>query len=116
MKEHVRTAVAYIAARLIGGSQSSSIYSYSTGKYTQFSGTLNTDSVSIYDYERGCYISGSSQNMYHYGDSHAITLSVMGSQFQGFDYGTSTHFSGTVNYGSVSLFDYEEGKHFQFSS
>jgi hypothetical protein len=115
MKEHVRTAIAYIAGKLISSSASSSIFNYSASRYTQFSGTVSPNNVSVYDYDKSCHISGTPQTLYHYGDSHYITLSISGSTFKGFDYGTSTHFSGNVNVRSISLFDYGEGKHFQYS-
>ena len=115
MKEHVRAAIAYVAGKLISGSESGSVFDYSTSRYTQFSGTVSAENVSIYDYGQSCYISGAPQSLYHYGDGHYVSLTIEGQTFTGFDYGTSAHFSGNVSVRNISLFDYGEGKYFQYS-
>ena len=115
MREHVRASIAYIAGKLISGSESGSVFDYATSRYIQFSGTVSEENVSIYDYSRSCYISGAPQNLYHYGDSHYVSLTIDGQSFKGFDYGTNTYFSGNVSVRNISLFDYGEGKYFQYS-
>ena len=68
--------VTYIAGRLVKGQTSSHIYDYFESKYVNFSGFVSRSSISIYDYDEGCYISESSTNLYYCGDGHHITLKV----------------------------------------
>jgi len=46
MLDHVRAGVAYIAGRMISGSDSSYVYDYSQGKHISISGSVDRDSVS----------------------------------------------------------------------
>lgn len=115
MESHTRRAIAYIAGRLISGKPSSSVYDYTEGGHVSFSGTVSQSSISVFDYDQSCYVSGSGTNLYHYGDSHYITLNADGSKFSGFDYGTSSYFAGTVSGGSVSVYDYGTSSYYQYS-
>lgn len=54
-------------------------------------------------------------SLYHYGDGHHVDLNLKdGGKFDGYDYGGSAHFDGTVTNGgpSVSLYDYGAGHHY----
>jgi hypothetical protein len=115
MESHTRRAIAYIAGRLINGGSGSSIYDYSESRYDTFGGNVSEASVSVFDYEQSCYVSGSSTNLFHYGDGHYVTLRVAGTKFSGFDYGSSNHFSGTVNGRSLSVYDYGTSSYYQYS-
>jgi hypothetical protein len=112
--DHVRAGVAYIAGRLISGSDSNHVYDYSRGRYVTMSGDVEDRSVHVYDYESRAYITGSGDNLYHYGERCHISLSVSDDTFTGYDYGTRTHFTGTVNGGAISLYDYQRGHYFNY--
>ena len=77
MKSDSRACVAYIAAGLCG-TNSSFVYDYSKAKYKNISGDIQSSNVSIYDYDRGCYISGSPTNLYDYGNNSHIQLNMNG--------------------------------------
>ena len=119
MKPNVRACVAYVAGSLISGRSSSSVYDYSQGKHISISGSVDARAVNIYDHDQGCNFGGNGSNgdfsLYHYGDSHHVSLKIQGNNFNGYDYGHSCHFSGTVNAGNISLYDYETGSHFNYS-
>ena len=115
MESHTRRAIAYVAGRLINEESRSSIYDYSESKYTNFGGNVSWSSVSIFDYEQSCYISGSSTNLYHYGDGHYVTLNVEGGQFSGFDYRSGTYFSGRASGRSLYIYDYDTSRYYQYS-
>ena len=93
MNPNTRACIAYVAAKLISGHGSSSIYDYSRSKHMSISGTVSESSVNIYVYERGCHFSGSPSNLYDYGRGSHVSLSISGNQFKGYDYGDGCHFS-----------------------
>jgi hypothetical protein len=120
MQTNTRAAVAFIAASLINGKSSSSVYDYSISKYFSISGTIEVNhKVNVYDYESRCQISGqfngSNYGLYHYGNRHHIDLKIVEDKFEGYDYGQRCHFSGNVNGTSITLYDYGISKYFNFS-
>lgn len=115
MNAHVRRAVAYIAGRLVSGSDSGAVYDYSEGRYVNIGGQVTARNVNVYDYEQRCYVAGTPNSLYHYGDGQFIQIDVNGPQFTGFDYGSGQHFSGSVQTRSVNLYDYEQGSYFNYS-
>ena len=114
MKSNTRACIAYIAACL-NGESSSHVYDHSRSKFINVSGNVSSANVNIYDYERGCYISGSPGSLYDYGNGAHIQLTVNGSQFTGYDYDSGNHFSGSVNGSSVNIYDYEKSAYFNYS-
>lgn len=115
MKDHTRRAVAYVAARLVSGQQASSVYDYATGRHVNFSGTVSSTNVNVFDYEQAAHISGSPPSLFHYGNGAHLRLATQGTTFKGFDYDTGSHFTGRVNGRSVSLFDYETSTHYNYT-
>ena len=114
MNTETRRAVALIAGALVTGRRPASIYDYSRGSYTNFSGTVG-ERVAVYDYDACCHVGGTLPSIYHYGLGAHLSLNVSGDGFKGFDYGTSSHFTGTIRGRVVSLFDYSVGAYFNFS-
>lgn len=115
MKPHVRRAIAYIAASIISKKRATAVFDYATSQYYNFSLNLSQSGIAAYDYTQNCHISGSYSSLFHYGDSHYISLKIDSNKFSGFDYGESCHFSGSVNGNSVSMFDYGVSSYFNFS-
>ena len=97
-----------IAGALVSGRRPASIYDYSCGSYTSFSGTVGK-TVSVYDYDARCHIGGALPSLYHYGLRAHLSLNVAGEKFTGYDYGTSSHFTGTVRGRLISFYDYGSG-------
>jgi len=114
MNAETRRAVAFIAGSLVSGQRRASVYDYSVGHHTSFSGQVG-ERVSVYDYDAGCHISGNLPSLYHYGASAHLTLKVVGTKFNGYDYATSSHFNGTVRGRSISLYDYGEAGYFNYT-
>jgi hypothetical protein len=115
MNDHTRRAVAYIVGRLISGRDATTVYDYKASKHFHFSGDAQKSTCNIYDYDQRCYITGTPNSLYHYGNRKHITLQVTGTSFNGYDYESAKHFSGTVNGQSISLYDYDGGQHYNYS-
>ncbi|CAN5784335.1 hypothetical protein BH18ACI4_BH18ACI4_19640 [soil metagenome] len=118
LKSSTRADIAYIAARIISASSSTSIYDYSRNKYVQFSGPVSTKHVNVFDYDESCYVTGngngSKLSLFHYGNSNFIDLKIHGTNFEGYDFGTASFFNGSVRGRSVSLFDYESSQYYSY--
>ena len=108
--------MAYIAGRNASSRNSSSVYDYAVGQHHPFSGSVNGDSISAYDYTEKCHVGGTLPNIYHYGNSKHINLRIQESgQFSGYDYDEACHFSGNVKGNSVTIYDNGSSAHFSFS-
>jgi hypothetical protein len=119
VRSESRAAIAYIAGRLISGRHSSSVYDYARSKFINFSGTVQSGRVQVFDHETGNHFVGSgseaSINLFEYGRGAHIHLAIAGHSFSGFDYGSGTHFSGTVTGGTIAVYDYGESQYFNYS-
>jgi hypothetical protein len=119
MKPRVRMAVAFVAGRLATGKRITSIFDRSRHRDVRFGGTVRANFVNVFDGELGAHFSGSGESgrfsLFHYGESHRVTLTMSGSRFDGVDHGTSSRFAGEVHGTSVTLFDYGEGRNFEYS-
>lgn len=115
MTDITRRAVSYIAGRIVSNVISSSIYDFQKSKHYFFSGQVENSQVSIYDHEEQCHISGNLPSIYHFGNGNYITINTLGATFKGFDFDTSSHFSGTVTGRNVSIYDSQLGQYFNYS-
>lgn len=120
MNESLRKMVAYISGRAISGEHSSSVFDFSTSKYSNFSGTVSTVSVAVYDYESGSHVSGgwreNNISLYHYQMRSYCNLHIeLSGTFSGYDFSSRSHFEGTVNGRSIVLYDYSIGRYFNYS-
>lgn len=114
MNSSTRACVAFI----VGASKKSSInsiYDYSQSKHINVSGTVNEDTVNVYDHDRGCHVTGNLSSFYDYGNNAHINLNININQFTGYDYGSSSHYSGSFNSNSVSIYDYETSQHYNYN-
>src|SRR5262249_23212569 len=116
MKPHVRAAVAAIALADAGGRKVSSVYDYSTSVYRNIDARVEGDRVTGYDYTAGCHVDGNIPNIYHYGESQHIELKRKGdNKYEGYDYGSSCHYSVTVRGNSADVYDCGESSYFNYS-
>lgn len=120
MNSNQRACIAGIANAIINKKKITNVYSYEIATYISVSGTVNESNVNIFDYSRSCHISGRGDghgkyNLFDYGLSKHITLTIKDDKYEGFDYMSNKHFSGTVRENSVNLYDYETNRFYDFS-
>jgi hypothetical protein len=81
-------------------------------------GSVAPGHLDISDLEKSCHFSGggngSRYSLYSEGDRQHITLKIKGDCFVGYDYLSSTHFSGRVQGNLLNLYDCENGSSFAF--
>jgi hypothetical protein len=114
MNASLRACIASVAAQLTGR-KVTSVYDFTQGKHVSVNGNVTTTSVNLFDYDRGCHVSGSPSNLYDYGGNNHISLTMRGNRFDGYDYGSGRHYSGDVSGSSVSIYDHGTGHHHQYS-
>jgi hypothetical protein len=115
MSGGMRRAIAYISGRAISGRAASAVYDYGTSGFFNFSGDVSADRVQTYDYERGCYVGGSLSALFDYSTNTYVLLTIRGEEFDGYDYASGARFIGRLTGQSVSIYDYETGRHHAYS-
>lgn len=115
MNSNLRGCIAYIVGRLISNMPSSSVYDHTLGKHILISGNVDSEHVSIHDHARGCSISGTTKDIHDHGLGYSISLNIDAPNFSGYDHGSMTQFSGSVNGRLVSVYDHKESRHFHYS-
>lgn len=119
MKDNTRRVVAFVAGRLISGSETWSIYDCEESRTCRFSGTVSPERILVYDPEQRCMISGYGEegcySLYHHGNRRHIELMIRDSGFEGYDYDSRSHFSGSVEGSSVVIFDGQDRKYYYFT-
>jgi DNA relaxase NicK len=117
VNDHTKRVVAYIAGRIIGNNDVTTVYDEHHAKYFSFAGDVEP-SLAIYDYEQKCFINGSkNQNvisLYHFGNKNNINLELTGSDFVGYDYDSGQRFCGNVNENLVTIYDYENSHNYSY--
>jgi hypothetical protein len=107
---NTRACIAYVVAALVSGRKGNGIYDYAQSRRISISGSVSSSKVRVYDYDRGCYFTGSPGRLYDYRRNAHLSLSINGNKFSGYDYADNCHFSGAVNGSSISIFDYGEAR------
>lgn len=116
--EGVRRAVAFVAWRLITGHDSASIFDHAKARRVRFSGSISATKIAIRDQD-GCELSGSGgSGMYTLTQGRGgkpITLKIDGTRFEGFDYGASRRYEGTIDRETLHLKEARGGEEFSYS-
>lgn len=114
MDSGARSCIAFIAAKLISGRAGSYVFDYAESRYKSMGGIVEKDHINLFDYDRSCYVSGSSAQLFDYGTASHIQLKISGQAFSGYDYKSSAHFSGSVSGGAISFYDYGQSQYFNY--
>lgn len=115
MNHNTRAAIACIVSGSKKG-QIAAVYDFKQSKHIIFSGSISNASVSIYDHDRGCHITGTIPGLYDHGIGGHIQLTINGNAFKGYDFHSGSHFSGTINGTNISIYDFQESTHFNYNA
>jgi hypothetical protein len=109
-----KAPLALIVASLVRKKQFTSVYDMQSGGYGFYSGQATEQKVSIFDFKNSCFITGNARQLYNFGTSSHINLSVKGSSFTGFDYESGSHFNGSVAGNTVTMYDFSNSQYTRY--
>jgi hypothetical protein len=113
MDTDVRMAVAYIAFRLVSGSEAMTLRNRATGETFRFVGAVEDTSLTITDLSGSERINGTGGagvwNLYHTGSRSRVHLELSGPDFKGLDLASGAQFSGSVTGQTVVVRDRAAG-------
>ena len=110
-----RACIAYIAGRVISGARSSQIQDHERSRHILIAGAVSADHVELYDYARGCQITGPLTHIHDHGTGAQICLRIYGSTFSGSDEITGRSFSGNVSGDLVVVFDHGDQRVYSYT-
>lgn len=108
MKDDKRACFALIAATIVNKRRYVSVYDFTASKHISVS-TSGVDSnyLSFFDFNRGGYVSGSSESLYDYPTSSFVSFNKHGNTISCYDYETGSFVDFTVNGYCISAYDYQ---------
>ncbi len=119
MRDSTRARVAAIVGAASKDQNVSSVYEYASGRHRSTSVYIGNGRVSGYDHGTSSYFfggSGGSGNLefFDFETAKHVQLKMNGNNFYGYDHNSVKHFYGTIQAGSLSLYDHETGHHYSF--
>lgn len=116
MRTDVRAAVAAISLSHSLNRKVSSVFGYRGEGWINVEIEVRGKRVDGYDYTNSCHIDGDIPDLYHYGQSAHIEFKPLGNNhYEGFDYGTSSHFEVKVQGQEAEVYDYGCGGYFEYA-
>lgn len=117
MDNYQRATVAFLCGCINyqGAQRFTDIFDYSTSTHIACNYVNNGGNISVYDYRRGCYLSGNFPSFYDYGLSRYISITKTGSNlFSVYDYNSGNYVSINCNHHAVFLYDYSVGRTYSY--
>lgn len=118
MDSNQRLTVAFLCGCLHNknGRMFTNIYNCSTGQRSNYSYTNNGGNISIYDYNRNCYLTGRFPSFFDYGVSQYVSITkVNDNMFGVYDYHSRYYLTVTCNGQKITIFDYAVSQYFTFN-
>lgn len=91
------------------GRSPTSVWDQDASSSFLFGGRVARGAVSVYDHDRGCYVSGQLPALYDHGTGAHVQVAVDRGTFHGYDHASSSHFTGRIAGTAISVFDYQTG-------
>lgn len=117
MDNSQRVTIAFLCGCISArdGGKYTTIYDMGMHCRVSFNYTKNGDSISIYDYRRGCYLSGSVPSFYDYGVGKYISLNQNGlNSYSVYDYNMGHYLNVLCNGNTISVYDYSVSQFFTY--
>lgn len=106
VKPFLKPMISLVVSSLVNGRPFTNVYDMQSGSYGFFSGTASRDNINIFDHSQSCHITGTAEQLFHYGTSSFINIRISGNSFNGYDYDSSSHFNGSVSGNDVTIYDF----------
>ncbi len=114
----VRRAVAFVAWCLITGREGAGIYDHANDTEVAYSGVVTDTKIDL-NGESGSRISGAGGSglftLTTGVRAKPVTLKISGLEFEGFDYGASSRYSGSVDKSELSIREGRDDRSYSFS-
>lgn len=111
-------SIAFIGKVLAKHNQNNNVYSYDSSEYYNYSLSSNGGTITIYDYNRSCYLSGTRNGdrytFFDYEISNYFTVDVGTTPYKVYDYATSSFYNIYTQTG-LSIYSFPESKYYQFT-
>ena len=117
MDNQQRATVAFLCGCLHNksGRRYYGVYDYSTGTHVACNYVNNSGNVTVYDYRRGCYLTGRTPSFYDYGLLSYISLTIINScTYSIYDYHTGSYITVSCQSQIITIYDYSVGRAFQY--
>ena len=118
MRREIQAYIAYSAGRLATDWSTTSLWDKDRDRAVQITDASSGLKLQEYPFRKGCKENksrdGSNHCLVDAGKDQHVCLSVYGRLFDGYDHGSSCHFSGMINDDVVELYDYSESEFFRF--
>ena len=95
MDSNKRACLALIIGRAANQNYQS-VYDFGAGKLCMFTSSGSVGNIHVFDFQRDSVVTGSLASLYDMGTNSFTTVNMNGSSFCGFDYGTTSYFTGNT--------------------
>lgn len=118
MKPVIRSSIAYVAGCLVNRKSFGTISDMAQNRLLKMDGRFDGGNIDVQDLENGSTLMGMTMapdaSFFHSGENATISIRFNGTLFTGKDGVSGRNFNGAVQGTSVKVYDYDEGKHFDF--
>lgn len=99
-----RACLAFIIGRA-RNSNVHSVYDFGRGRFCLYTSSGDASNLQVLDHQRNSMLTGSLSGIFDFGSNSYLCINMNGNSFTGFDYGSSTFFSGTISGYVIMIYD-----------
>ena len=114
MTDEKRAAVAFICGNKYRRIVATRLFDYNRNKYIPYNIQKNMYGFNMFDYDRGSYLNGNDGQIFDFATNSYIQIVYNNFSFSGFDYQSGTSFNGIINNDSVSIYDYQGMRYYNY--
>lgn len=114
MDSDKRACLAFIIGRA-ENSNIHSVYDFGRGRFCLFTSSGDAGNLQVLDHQRNSMLTGSLSGIFDFRTSSYMYVNMNGNSFTGFDYGSSTFFSGNISDNVIMLYDSQDSSYNTYS-